>query len=368
MIGIYIFIFLLCILLISIAIYRIKHPFSTRLMVFHPYSIMLWMKEPHIIEPNDWSTKHFYNPLYVSVDEISEDTDFSLLANKIGRHFNTQDIHAEYSVDIDALQHVHAFHEYKAFMCMYTLHNKCISIMTFRPLYLYIHNKSYIIQYADFLSTDPTYRKQSVTTTLYYTAAHTIRKRMKQLYGNHVCDIFMSKKEGRPLPIVPIVAYTSIVYDMNALPIVHTKLKIGQIDAFTLLQDKRLYSSFHILSHLSASNLNHLIKKNIMHVFKIDWFGYFIFRDAHFEYQGKSVIECIGSVLFDVNYMSVFQNAFLCILRQFFTMYGIVIVEHISHNVYISLNTIPEYVFPCTYYLYNYSQKTIQPKDVLCII
>lgn len=356
-------------------VYICKHPFSSKHIVFTPYNIKGWFSTPHIICKSEWPKTRFYKPYNIF---IQPNGSLKAISKHIKDNYNETTL-TLYSPDEEKLKRIHSNHEFKYYVCYFVEFQTIISSMTFRPLYLHMHNKQYVIQYADYLSTNVSHRKKNKTTSLYYTSASLIRDDMKSRYGSNVCDIFMSKKEGNPLPIVPFVSYTSFVYDIfNWSRCDVTAKRIEPMKIKELENIERFIEQIKIFPYRvysTISNLQHLIKCKIIRIFSLylndDVQAYYIFKDESFSYNKKKMIECIGSITF-MDEDTFFTNCFEYILFQLKDEYSYVSLELLSHNEILYKNVQkkyhPIYNYSCYYYLYNYIQRPIFGKNTICII
>lgn len=284
-------------------------------------------------------------------------------------------------------------------------------VIMHRPLDVYLsNNRHYIVYYVDFLCVHHSYRRKRIGPTLIYTACTEIRKDIYKRYrideskketlhittdkdiwlkDRCIGDIYMSKHETYPLPIVPIVVYKTHIWNIENIECGVTNAMIHPMQCICLTTKKehkkwllqvfeqaREWKTYVVLT--SLENAIAQIEKGILMIYILVYNNNihhtYIFKDAHTKYRNVNAIECISS-LFRPDLgkdLQLFVDLFHYILFDLKNgnrekKYGYVNIEDISDNCFLStsenkfvkrMGSISQY-----YYFFNYKEKTCHKRD-----
>ena len=359
---------ILILLIIIILIPRIAHPFLSRIVIFRYTDFDYWFpftSFPSIIERNKWSSlKNYYQPENVKLIRDPTPQDYQVLHELITRNFNTSNPKYRYTIDTPTLETLHYGHNKDVYLSCFSL-GKQISMMMMTPVIVKLgKTHTYDAYYGDYLCTERAYRKKGYGAKLYYSTAYALHEK-----GT---DVFLSKKEGQPLPlVVPLLKFKTYVYDITYWKADNIKapFKIEELEHLRYV-DVSLFTNQISVGH---ENIEELIKKGYLKFFSLSLgdrvIAIYCFKDPHFMYEKGKAIECFATIIYE-EHEEVIRNTFLHILVKELREkqdYSILLMEELAHNVSLYKFLVKEYLELYSvwsyYYAYNLKMLTMNEKD-----
>ena len=261
--------------------------------------------------------------------------------------------------------------------------DKIISVMTSRPLHVYINNgnrdASFDVYYVDYLCVDKDYRKQGIAPEIIQTHEY------NQSIMNKNIKVSLFKREDELTGIVPLCVYKTYGFSMEKwikppiLPIHLGLIEVGSSNIHHLIDFiKSNHIKFDILIIMEVSNLIELLKTKNIYCYIIIEDGnvicaYFFRKTCTFIKTGHEVLNCFASINCSKN-VDVFVEGYkvslwkICKKNKTFKY---AIIENISDNLLIIKNimirTIPMVISPTAFFFYNFSYYSFKSEKSLII-
>lgn len=375
----YLVLTIISIIVLLIAIYKLKFPFWSRQPVFHFHNLKYWFFPPGIIQHGKPEKDKFYDKnIYFDTYTNTPTKKKVLFAQFIKGHFLPHKTE-KWSPPTKGVLNYFKGHNKKTYLSMmYDKNNfKLISTMSTRPLDCYIGNQKLSLGYVDFLCVHQKYRKRGLAPKIIY--SHYVNSRYKSKD-----TVFLFKREGATTLIVPLTAYNNYVFDIFYWD---KLVRFDQPNIKTILITPQTFHYFvYVYERLMESNFDCLIIPNINHikllvkdkqmfitVTLIDKEPYdcFIFHNTYTTYNGKKSVECIGS--FKETDESVFVLGFLCSISLIYEMmpFTRLFIENISNNNILIKNILKRYEpiakLKASYYFYNFGYRPFESSKVFIL-
>ena len=378
-------------------IFRLRHRFWAIQPVFHYHNVRYWLFPPGIITHKQFPITKYYKPFRIQVKNFETLTslDIDNMHQLISQHY-LQDKDISYSPTRENIKSYFKGHDNLCYYASYTnldcvkdlkkgtIHKKeyPISVLTSRPLIVSLYNNKLTSHYVDYLCVHSKFRGKNIAPETIYTYAVEMSKQEKKNIT------FLFKREGESTAIVPLVAYKCYWYDTTywipktKFPLPYTLTQINNDNKELLLREYNTYKNkFDCNISSSISNIIELIKFRaiipyIIHN-KDEVVAIYFFRNGFVSYNGRGVIDLIGSILVDGSFIEFFQlgtiEAYLHLQKQMKDAnINYLNIENISHNYHLinSVNTTykPIHTIPYSYYFYNFATRPFLPEKcfILC--
>ena len=265
------------------------------------------------------------------------------------------------------------------------MNNKIISIMTTRPLHVFINNGDknalFDVYYVDYLCVDKNHRKKGIAPEIIQTHEYTQRLLNKNI------KISLFKREDELTGIVPLCVYKTYGFEMRdwknppILPIEISLIEIGKENLYHLTDFiKSVYSlkKFDILIMMEISNLQELIKTKNIYCYIIIEDGevicaYFFKKSCTFIRNNIEALVCFASINCSDN-LNIFIKGYKVALFEIYKKhkeYQFAVIENISSNNELILNimkkTKPSIISPTAFFFYNFAYSVFKPERTLII-
>lgn len=375
----YIILFIIIILLL-IAVYKLKFPFWSKQPVFHYHNLYYWMFPPGIIQHNKPTINKFYDQKIFFSSYLNTPTlKKALFANFIKKQYMPHK-KERYSPPIKGVLNYFKGHNKNAYLSMMyskTNHRKLIGTMSTRPLDCYINNNKMILYYVDFLCVHKKYRKKGLAPKIIY--SHYINNRNKD-----ETVVFLFKREGTTTSIVPLTIYNNYLFDIYYWdklvkfdqPNIKTILITNQsFHYFTYVYERLMQSKFKCLIIPNLNHINLLIKDQQIFVtvtlIDNEPYDFFIFHNSYTTYNGNKSIELMTS--FKETDESVFVLGFMCSISLIYEIlpFQRLFIENISNNNIILKKILERYqpvnILKAAYYFYNFGYRPFLSNDVFIL-
>jgi hypothetical protein len=376
----YVLLIMVIILFLLYFYYKIKYPFWSRQPVFHFHNLLYWYNPPGIIQHEKPEMNKYYKSdiHFNSFDKLKEN-DKNDFYNFIKNNFMPNS-YEYFDPSRNAIMDYFYSHNNKSFITMFYKNNfikqDLISVMTTRPLDIFINNKCFSLYYVDYLCVHQKERKKGIAPITIY--SHYVNSRFK-----HTNIVFLFKREGNTTSIVPLSVYKTYAYYTKYWkknvkfdqPYIHTlKISSQNSELFVrLLEDAKKKYKCVITPYIG--NLIHLINNNHLHIyvlmFKKNPVGFYIFRNLYTKYDSLDSFELTAS--YNQTQKEIFVLGFLNSLNEINKVipHDIILIEDTSDNNFI-LNVlmkkyVPKFNSITSYYLYNYAEHPILSYELLCI-
>jgi hypothetical protein len=357
----YYIIFIIIILYVMYILYfKIKYPFWSKQPVFHFHNIKEWIKPSGVLYVDGQFPKNkYYTPFEVAVENYNdvEDNIKTQFYGLIQNHYMTSKDSSYYPSN-DKINAYFVGHNYPCFLSyinkkyldynVNTIQNNIVCALTSRPIHIYIQdvndtiinnentintnintNKYLLMNYVDFLCTHKNERKKNHAPKTIYTYAIESQKTKPNT------NLFIFKREGVLNAIVPVITYTTYMYDLqywNTQTITKPYSLIQISDSnFDLIRKSldilQLQKYFKLVGISNISNIYELVKSKCILIYaltipKTDFvFSLYFFKDndvtlcenreknTNYKIKNKQdddkqyddkekVIECIGSIFY----------------------------------------------------------------------
>lgn len=317
---------------------RVKYRFFytvSDMFIIYQYHRLLWSpyKPINTYKKLEYLSKYNHQPNVIlhELNEIKEE-DKDKLLNYLSEFMKYHYIrihhkkHYECRVDPQYFRSILSSHDKPSYIsCLYDSYKEIKSLFTLYPIYVYENkiNSKEMMYYLDYSVTLPKYRhNESMVTLVTATGVEMIKKYVDEEYPDRETNSmgFIFKTENVKLPMLPILQYESLIFDINSY--INENRHIPKLNSFEPLQINRVSKENvihfkHALKYVFNSksryrmfcitpNYNSLyewIIKGIVHVYMImlkdDVYAMFIFKDERFIYKKRKMIESIGSVWFE---------------------------------------------------------------------
>jgi len=373
---------------------RLKYRFWYLQPVFHLYDFNYYFSKPFIIRkelPLKNKFTNFKDIEFLSFNKIDKNklNEFicfiqqNYLKNK-DNHFNPKLINIEPYFTNHFAESFISFYYKEIFLedlkTNQTIpYKKLISVMTSRPLHVYIKNKLLDAYYVDYLCVDKLCRKKNIASQMIQTHEYC------QSHWNKNIAVSLFKREGNLTGIIPICVYNTYCFNM------HNWLKPVKLQhSFHLLKGNRenIYYLFNFINLLNKkwdlkilcdiSNLINLVETNNIFIYMImdnkDIKAVFFFRRVCTSIsKDKEVLSCFASIKNEISdelFINGFKNAIFNIINDNKIFYYLCL-ENLSDN-FILLNNLlikstPILISPTAYFFYNFVYNTIKLNKILII-
>ena len=350
----------------------------------------------------------------IKVHSVQEKSDTELdalldtLTTFVKKHSIRVKHQVDYSCEVDReyMRNIVCHHEKPSYIaCHYDLYKDVKSLFALFPVYVYEHRQKSksMMYYIDYSVTLPKYRHQESIMILSTTTGVEIMKRyVDEEYPDKETSSmgFLFKTEHTKLPIMPLLSYKSIVYDLDSVSFVESLLGYEKTTRFEPLQlirvdknnirifkdifkyvlEKKNYTRMFCVT-TGYTNLYDCILQNVIHVYMImmkdEVYGMFLFKDIRYAYKKEPMIECIASFWFEKKH----DSRDLTIDLYLWCLYDL---KRIHRFRYIVLNVLGEnwklfdsltrrgllglYHVPCYYYAINYIQKPYSSEESFMMV
>jgi hypothetical protein len=260
---------------------------------------------------------------------------------------------------------------------------KIISVMTSRPLHIYINNGNkdafFDAYYIDYLCVDKKYRKGGIAPQIIQTHEYNQRLLNKEI------KVSLFKREGELTGIVPLCVYSTYGFEMKTwkkppkMPPTIGVVEIGPKNANNLVDFIKLNNTkFDIVVMPEISNIVELIKTNNIYCYLIvqDFevlCAYFFRKSCAFIRKDVEILSCFASInCCDNN--DIFVEGFKVALWKIYKKnqkFQFAVVEDVSDSNAIIKNlmirTKPTLISPTAYFFYNFAYATFKPQKCLII-
>lgn len=381
----YILIGLIVLYIVFFAFIRLKFKFWATQPVFHFYNLKYWIKPCGIIYHNEFPINKYYDPLNITVKTMDKLTQLetSNFHTLIQKHY-LRNKNVEYIPSSSKIDAYFKSHNSPCFFASYNKNNTILdfknnttidrinylSVLTSRPLDVYINNNYLKVNYVDYLCTHKKHRKEGIAPKVIYTYAIESKKR------NPDINVYLFKRETDSTAIVPIITYQTYLFNIknikqNKVLPPYTISKITA-DNFNLIVDVLQYNikqTFNLSILPNIANIKNLIENECLIVYAVNInnviYDLYIFRNSEVSYEGIKALDCIGSLSvnnkksnLDKDDEDLLVNGFYDVLSLINSEYKYLIVENISHNNYLIKNLKTKFneifVAPTSYYFYNF--------------
>jgi len=387
------------IIIIFICLYiRLKYRFWCIQPVFHIYDFHYYLFPPGIIqyslpEKNKYcnfkniETIIFDNLDQYKMDKFTHFIQMNYLTNKDNVYLPQKENIIPYFIGHNNPSFFSFYNENELLLDTKTNssieNKKIISVMTSRPLNIYINNGNkdafFTAYYVDYLCVDKNYRKSGIAPQVIQTHEYNQRILNKNI------QVSLFKREGELTGIVPLCVYSTYGFEVNTwkrpprLPPHLGIIEIGPKNAHHLIDFIKLNNTkFAIVIMPEISNLLELIKtKNIYCYMIVDNFevlcAYFFRRSCAFIRKNAEILSCFASINCSAN-LDIFVEGFkvsIWKIMKKYTNFKFAVIEDISDNnkiiKNIMLRTKPTLISPTAYFFYNFAYSTFHPSKVLII-
>lgn len=281
---------------------------------------------------------------------------------------------------------------------------RLIGAMTTRPLHLYLKNEKssafdspYPLYYVDWLCVHSAHRKQGKAAEIIYT--HFFNQQRQ--WGKS--SIYLFKREGKNTPIVPLTKYMTYGFDIEQsireyntedIPKEHILVKrmlSGEINLVKNIMEN-IRNDFQCVIFPGDVLLKNMMKNSLIYVFAVyinqTPIGCVFCRNSqtHIDVNDGKTKEQTSSSENNTLCVEIFasyfpgeisrENIMLCFdhisdMMKTKLKVRYIILENISHNTFFIEGCLsrlsPLFRTPHNYYLYNFAQKSLLPKNVFII-
>jgi hypothetical protein len=350
--------------------------------VIHYYNILYWFMSDTVIQKELPLLNKYCNLREIQTFKYQNLTnlDKQYIINFLKSYFlRTNEVN--YLPTIDSFNANFENHTYPSFISIYSTDTKLfdysnnnsintkdiISVMTTRPLYITLYNKSFPLYYVDYLCVHSLYRKKGIAPQMIQT------HEFNQRHNNKTINVSLFKREGEINGIVPLTVYSSYGYKkLDVYKILDASIEIVQINKTSIYKFLDFFKTYKplfdciITPHLS--NLISLIENKIVFIYVLKKnetiLSFYIFKNTDTLYNNRGSIECISSITTinnDSNHLFYkgFTNAYYDISKKLKSK--IILIEDVSHNNQLikHISNTPFFTSPTAFFLYNYASKTV---------
>lgn len=353
--------------LLILAFFKLKQPFWSRQPVFHLYNLSYWFLSSGIIQRENVPIQsRFFDKSIVhnNVSRISDDNKQKIVSF-IKEHFvSINEDGVEY---IPTLNNIFSYLSNKSVISIKykdsNTKSDIIGCITGRPLFCYLDEEQFYLNYVDYLCVHKEERKIGIAPKLIYSYYY----HQRETSGNQIC---LFKKEGELTSIIPICNYYSyglFITDynppkmINVVKIANTQIIYNNI---TLLKKKFDCIIIPPVNDFIAMNDVHMY--GIINLHKI--YCIFLFRNTYTKINGVDVIECFASI--NNTDITTFYHSFIgCIMKNFRNKF--LIIEDISDNGILIKYLVKffniKFKSNTGYYFYNYAMRPKLPNRTFII-
>lgn len=367
----YIILIIIVVLLIATAYIKIKHRFWSMQPAFHVYDFWYWWFPAGVIKHDMPIVNQFVNrrsistfeSKYVSEDKKDEITEFirkNYLNQKGAKYLPEKENIFPY------------FENLKGYISYYTGDGNIapkgdmISVITSRPIYIYLGTNEIESNLVDFLCVAKGYRRKGIAEEMIQT----------HLANHGKLKTCFFKRETDLTLIVPVVMYSTYCFDMENWQLKKNNASYALVESSNLwvyfLSENR--KRFKCYATPSLANLTYLIKTGNLRIFALVHGGKpiacYVFRKATTRYGEKETNQCIASIKSDACSDMVFCLGFSDCLSKM--DYSILMIEDLADN-HILIESImkkyePKFKSPTAYYFHNYATLPVKNTEVCLVI
>lgn len=380
-------IYIATILIILLILYWIKFklqsPFWSKQPVVHKHNLFQKYSTPAIIY-NDFYIPKFMNPIHIQTVSWRDVKDKNKLQKHISENFYKEK-NGHYHPSLE--KHIVPYYENdtNAYTSTYILDNILVGCIFNRTLHVHISGSSFNVSYIDYLCVHKGHRKNSVAPELIQTHEHFQRTK-----STKKCKVSLFKKEGRLHKFIPLVEYKNCTYSLrNSDTFTNIKINVPYTYQFTevslsmkkelvgFLEQIRQNKVCFIIPPLEI--LLQLIERKSIQMYaminqsSMNIIALYCFRNSGlYINSSKESVECFASMYLNIS-IPIFTQGFFKVIHKIKSNYSVLHLEEMGDNVHI-MNVIRKadikanYCVPCAYYLYNYSNKTVNAKDVTLLV
>lgn len=387
LIPLYITIILFIIVIVYWIKFKVSNPFWSKQPVIHLHNLLYKYNTPNTI----WDD--FYIAKYVNHKNIStyswKDLKYkSDIQKLISNHFYKENS-GHYDPSLN--KHIAPYYDNdrNAYTSLYFLENILVGSILNRTLRIHINKSTFNISYIDYLCVHKGYRKKSVAPELIQT--HEYFQRTK---SNKKCKVSMFKKEGVLHNFTPLTQYNTSTYNISSMRNVCNQHNLSNLPnnyecvTFSLsiknlllayLEKMRMTYSCFVIPPFET--LIEIIERKSIHIYAIidhkpnEIIALYFFRNSGLYATCNSTretTECFAT-MYDTMHSDIFCNGFFHIVNKYLSEYTLLHLEEIGSSIDIAnaikqFNIAPKYNVPCAYYLYNYSNNSINNSDCAFIL
>ena len=395
---VYVFLAIIILLILVTGYIKIKFRFWSMQPVFHIYDFYWYIFPCGIIRHELPEKNRYCNFKEIeTITNIGESFKLTRFTNFIKKNY-LQNRENKYLPEKENILPYFTSHNSSCFFSFYTKpellidaknesksieDNKIISVMTSRPLHVFINNgnndATFDVYYVDYLCVDKGYRKQGIAPEIIQTHEY------NQSIMNKKIKVSLFKREDELTGIIPLCVYKTYGFSMKywvkppILPIHLGLVEVGPTNIHHLMNFIKLNNTkFDILIIMELSNLIELLKtKNIYCYIIVDAdeviCAYFFRKTCTFIKTGEEVLNCFASINCSSN-MDVFVEGYKVALWKICKKnktYKYATIETISDNFSIIKNIIirtkPLFISPTAFFFYNFAYTSFKSEKALIL-
>lgn len=376
-----------CVCVIYKVIFMLKHPFWSRQPVFHFHKIWLWFYNNQVISKEFPIIQKYYDTNHItsySIYDIPEQ-----IEDNITEFIKTnylQEKFVSYTPNRNAIMTYFKGHNDPVSLMLFRQDNKLKGTLTARPLNMVIKVKDtvnmFTVDYVDYLCVGKDYRKQQISPKLIHT--YSIISNTDHINNQIRDSVYLFKREGNTTAYVPLVCYKAVYYDLKywndntrfPKPYDFTKINSSNKKLLTeYLVKNPLENIFDCVITNDLGNLVELIDENIIIPFIIhnndEIVCVYYFRNGAMFYKDEPVLDCIGSVLFQPEFMEFFELGFLKAVVSLKDVYKYLNIEALGHNHMLIKSINRKYTEInhewYSYYLFNYVKRPVLSDQIFIL-
>lgn len=379
---IYVALLLIILVLLYWIKFKLQNPFWSKQPVVHKHNLLLrYSRNPSIIW-NEFYIPKFTNSINIQTKSWYELNDKDNIQKHISENFYKEK-NGHYRPSLD--KHIAPYYDNddNSYTSKYILDNILIGCIFNRTLRIHLSGNNFNVSYIDYLCVHKGHRKKCVAPELIQTHEHFQRTK-----SNKKCLVSMFKKEGRLHNFIPLVQYTNCTYSLREknsfnnvkmnIPYVYQFTEVSlsmKKDLMVVLETIRQNKICFVIPPLEI--LLQLIERKSIQIYAIIYKSsivalYFFRNTGLYINSSKESVECFASMNFNTS-NEIFTQGFFKVINKIKPNYSILHIEELGDNVYIlriirKLGIKAKYCVPCAYYLYNYSNKTVEAKDVTLLV
>lgn len=387
-----------------IIILKSKHPFLYHysLPVFTKYNILYYFQPPHIVQNIFDTDAKYYDSVNTCTIPIKDIQNNNIVQSHIKQHSTLLYISflSKYQQTLfsyaPSTKHLQTLHSTSSYLSFHTKNNETIGRILSRELILHIFRKKrgkyecHKIQMNDFLCIDKKERKRNIVPKLIYSHVANICNVQANKYSQYASEnkIFIAKYENKTLPLVPLVSYTSFVYntiefklklhtEKNIEPIQITRIHSDNIKLFIhFFENVKTTKRFDLILSVSSHMLKNLLDANIIYIYILhhqdEVFAAYAFHDTKFKYQNLNMIECVSSIKGDKCDSKLFYHAFYYVIQKlkilnFYSLSIDCVLDNIILQNMLNTDIKPLYSIPMYLHAINYIQTSLNPQKCFCL-
>lgn len=378
--------FIMSIYMIVIIFLSVRHPYWSRQPVYHTHTLRYNFYHPGVVRTDPCPKEDRYvdlkNTEFASFE--SPDTSVRLSEFICENYVNTTDL--IYKPSPRDLGNYYDAVKSSAFVTFLNSSTNTTNItvqpkqttigcISSRPIHVKTGANKLSVELVDLMCVNPMYRRKYEVPKLIQTHRH----RLEAMGDTARVYMFKNESDTR-FGIVPFCKCTNHVFDMFKWK---TPTKLGQERLLELsdcssdiLVDTLSTSRFANKVYFDPFTIGQLIKNGGIHVFCLKshskTLGVYVFKKSSTSYKNESVFECVCSVKMCGNdmFLKGFHHAANECCGKY--KYRYLVIEDTSDSGIIIDKIVSsksaEYMYPVSYYFYNYITKQVDPSDTLMLI